>query len=317
MGILQVPIVMGHNAFFGVNHLSSARADTNAARYENPKSIIEMIDIAIEQGAGGIMMSTHERAAPIARLIRESGELRDTFRIYPLLPYAQKYVTRANEVGMLSLLRESMSGSSISQKLAMAWQGSKGFLAKDVNGMIAALVRLELLPFKGLNTPAVFLHDVLTDLALGLGMRDVFSFYVDEMKRTQGAEGAFATKNLPLLLQRFSEWGIPPPVVLTHFNRVGFQMNPSRLACENAAKQYPVEIMAMGTLASGHIPPDEAFDYLSGVSNIKSVVVGASTPQQINETFSAIKRNMVSLHSEKLGSSRDQATWSEHGAAEQ
>jgi hypothetical protein len=129
---------------------------------------------------------------------------------------------------------------------------------------------------------------VLTDLLLALGLRPVFEFYIEEIARSHGSQGAFATKNLPMLLERFAEWGLPKPVVMTHFNKVGYHMNPSVAACEEAARKHPVDIMAMGTLASGFLKPREAYEYLASVPNIKSVVVGVSSEAHIAETFSAI-----------------------------
>jgi hypothetical protein len=149
-------------------------------------------------------------------------------------------------------------------------------------------VRLELKQFRELDVGAVFLHDVLTDLLLALKLRPVFEFYIDEMARSHRTQGAFATKNLPLLIESFAEWGLPKPVVMTHFNKVGYHMNPSRAACEQAASRYPVDIMAMGTLASGFLKPMEAYAYLATVPNIQSVVVGVSSPAHIDETLSAI-----------------------------
>ena len=68
-------------------------------------------------------------------------------------------------------------------------------------------------------------------------------------------EPAFATKNLPLLLKKLTSWGISKPLILTHFNKIGFQMNPSREACEKSLAEYDFQVMAMGTLASGHLKP--------------------------------------------------------------
>ena len=115
------------------------------------------------------------------------------------------------------------------------------------------------------------------------------------MQKNYGAVGAFATKNLPILLARFSEWGLPRPVVMTHFNKTGFHMNPDRESCEKAAAAHDVSILAMGSLASGFLRPPEAYGYLAGVKNIDGVVVGASSPAHIRETFAAIKGNMPRL----------------------
>jgi hypothetical protein len=285
-------IVLGHNAFFGVDHLSAQRGSEREAHFADPIRILEMVEAAHAAGAGGMMMSTHERAAPVCDLIGRSPRLRHGFRIYPLLPYAQKYVTRSNEVGMVNVVLEMLSGTSLMGKLNLLWQGSKAALTRDVNAVLAAVMQVELKPFRALDTDAVFLHDAFTDLALALGLRDVFEFYLSEIPRAGGARGAFATKNLPHLLHAFTQWGLPRPLVMTHFNKAGYHMNPDRIACEQAAAAYPVSILAMGSLASGYLRPDEAYAYLAGVPNVDGVVVGVSRHAHIDETFRAIAQHM-------------------------
>lgn len=288
-------IMLGHNAFFGVDHLSAARGAERAATFSDPKRIMATVEEARANGAGGMMMSTHERAGPIADLIASDPKLAKDFKIYPLLPYAQKYVTRSNEVGMVNVVFEMLQGTSVGGMLNLFTSGVKAVVAKDVNAVLSAVMQVELKPFAKLNMPAVFLHDAFTDLALAFGMRDVFEFYMDEMQKTYGATGAFATKNLPIFLERFKQWGLPRPVVMTHFNKVGYHMNPDREACEKAAADYDVSILAMGSLASGYLKPQEAYAYLGGIKTIDGVVVGASSPAHIRETFGAIKSNMPGL----------------------
>lgn len=285
------PMVLGHNAFFGVDHLSAQRGAERAAFYSDPARVLGMIRESVERGVTGMMMSTHERAGPIAEMIRSDKVLAETLQIYPLLPYAQKYVTRANEVGLVNVVMENLKGSSFGDKLSFLWQGTKGVLTKDVSGILSALIRMELNAFRGLRLGAVFLHDALTDLALGLGLEGVFAFYVEELAKSHDTQPAFATKNLPLLLQRFQEWGLPDPVVLTHFNKVGYHMNPGIDQCVEAARTKRARIMAMGTLASGFLKPDEAYSWLADIGGIESVVVGVSSPKHADETFSALKAN--------------------------
>jgi hypothetical protein len=286
------PIILGHNAFFGVDHLSAERGAERAAYFSDANRVLAIIEAALQLGAGGMMMSTHERAAPIAGLIAGEPRLRKGLRIYPLLPYAQKYVTRANEVGMVNVVLEMLSGTSIAGKLSLLWQGSKAAITKDINSVLSALMRIELKEFRNVDVGAVFLHDAFTDLALALELRDVFDFYLAEVPRICGAPGAFATKNLPTFLERTAAWGLPKQVVMTHFNKSGYHMNPDRAACEAAAQSHEVSILAMGSLASGFLKPDEAYAYLAGWKNIDGVVVGVSRPEHIAETFAAIKKHM-------------------------
>jgi hypothetical protein len=289
------PITIGHNAFFGVDHLSAERGGERASYFNDPARVLEIIEVAVAQGAEGMMMSTHDRARRICELIAMRTSLRDNIRIYPLLPYVQKYVTRANEVGMINVVLEMLAGSSISGKLNLLWQGSKAALTNDVNAVLSTLMRIELNMFRNLNTGAVFLHDSFTDLALALRLRDVFEFYLAEVPRICNRAGAFATKNLPSLIERFAEWGLPKPVIMTHFNKVGYHMNPDRATCERAAATHEVSILAMGSLASGFLDPEEAYSYLAGVKNIDAVVVGVSRLAHIEETFAAIRRHMFPL----------------------
>ena len=288
-------IVLGHNAFFGVDHLSTHRGTERAAYFADPARIVSVVRDAREAGANGMMMSTHERAAPLCALFKVDPMLRQDLPIYPLLPYAQKYVTRANEVGMVNAVLEMLSGTTLSQKLKLFAMGGKLLIAKDINAALGALIQIELKHFSGLSVPAVFLHDAFTDLALGFGMPQVFEFYLDEIRRAYGAQGAFATKNLPFLLERFKQWGLPPPLVMTHVNMAGYHMNPDREACERAAAEYECRILVMGSLASGYLRPDEAYAYLSTISNIDGVVVGVSRPEHVTETFGAIRRHLPQL----------------------
>lgn len=288
-------IVLGHNAFFGVDHLSAARGSERAAHFADPVRVLEVIHEAHAYGASGMMMSTHERAGPISELIAADARLREGLRIYPLLPYVQKYVTRSNEVGMVNVVLEMLAGATMGQKFNMLLKGGKALLTKDSNAVFAALMQMELKPFAKLNVPAIFLHDAFTDLALAFGMRQVFEFYLAETRRSFGAEGAFATKNLPFLLERFNAWGLPRPLVMTHFNKIGYHMNPDRASCERAAGEFDVSMLVMGSLASGYVDPDAAYSYLSQVSNVDGVVVGVSRSEHIRDTFNAIARHMPHL----------------------
>lgn len=289
------PIVIGHNAFFGVDHLSSARGQEREAYFANPKNIANVIAFALESGAGGIMMSTHERAHNVTKILREDPKLMDGLRVYPLLPYVQKYVTAANEKGMISVILDGISGTSSTEKLAMAWNGAKGLLGRDIYSILTNLIQIELKTFRGLNVPCVFLHDAFTDLALALNMKGIVDYYHEQLKKDFGYEAAFATKNLPLFLRKFHEWGYSNPLVMPHLNLLGFSMNPSREACELALKTYSSRVMAMSTLASGYLKPGEAYAYLGTLPHVESVVVGASSQAHVAETFSAIKRNMSHL----------------------
>lgn len=297
---LQDQIVLGHNPFFGVDHLSRERGAAREAKFEASDAIVEMIQYARSEGVGGLMMSTHPRANLVADTVRGVPEIRDSLRLYPLLPYVNKYVRAANEKGLVNVVLDQLKGSSLGDKLSVIMRGGIGFLRKDATDMLRTLIRMELAPFRGLQMQAVFLHDVLTDLALAFNLKNIFDLYIEEIeKRFEGTKAAFATKNLPLFASRFAEYGYERPVVLAHFNKIGFGMNPDRESCEATLREHDLEVMAMGTLASGYLKPGEAYQYLGslagsdGASGVDSVVVGVSTPEHGGETFGAIRTHMT------------------------
>jgi hypothetical protein len=298
-GAVFEPIVLGHNAFFGVDHLSTQRGQEREAYFADTRRILDVMRLAADHGAGGMMMSTHARAASVAELLKQDARLAARFKLYPLLPYVQKYVVMANEKGLVNVIFDSLAGTSTGEKFRALWQGAKGVITKDLFGILSSLIQMELAPFKGLQMPAVFLHDAFTDLALTLNLKDIVSFYYEEMDRVYGSRAAFATKNLPLLLEKFDAWGFKEPSVMPHFNKIGFSMNPTREACELAVQKYPVQAMAMSTLASGFLKPDEAYEYLGKFSGIRSVVVGVSSPNHMPATFGAIKNHMSHLFGER------------------
>lgn len=284
------PLILGHNSFFGVDHLSAREGISKFAQFGKTEVITERIELAMQAGAQGMMMSTHERALLLCEVIRKNPRLHDQLSVYPLLPYAQKYVTAANEKGMLNVLFDMIKGDSALGSLRLMWQGTKGVINKDIYAMIKSLIQIELKAFSPLKMRAVFLHDVFTDLILAFDMKDMAYFFIEEMEKQYKSRGAFATKNLPMLLEKFTSWGIEEPLVMAHVNKIGYWMHPSQEKCEQALKEHPCHVMAMSTLASGVLKPDQAYSYIKNLGTVESVVIGASKPENITASFEAAKR---------------------------
>ena len=280
-------VVLGHNAFFGVNHLSKQRGAQTEAAFGDVAAITNMLHTAADHHVTAMMLSTHPRAAVLAEAVRADRDLVGRFRFYPLLPYVTKYVRQANEKGIVNVVLDQLKQGGWASGLTMAARGGLAVLTRDHERMLATLIGLELAPLRGLDIKAVFLHDVLTDLALALDIPSVLELHMVEIRERFGARGGFATKNLPLLVERFKRYGFERPLVLAQINKLGFGMNPTRQHCERSLADSDLQVMAMGTLASGYLKPDEAFDYVFNVPRVESVVVGVSSPAQAAETFRA------------------------------
>ncbi len=285
-------IILGHNQFFGVNHLDSQTGNVKEAYFNDISRILDIIRFSFQFGVHSMMMSTHERAIALSHTLQNEPVLGHELGIYLLVPYIAKYVKQANEKGLVNIIRDSLVGTSFQSKLGMFWRGGLGYLKKDIRGIITTLVDFEIAPFSKLNLKAIFLHDALTDLILSWEAIDVLQLYYEHIEKKYGVIPAFCTKNLPRLLKELKKIGIQNPLVMASINKIGYQVNPSLEAFEKALNDYDVQLLAMSTLAAGYLKPLEAYDYLYALPNIASVVVGVSRKDHAKETFQIIAQHL-------------------------
>ena len=64
-------ILFGDNQFFGVNHMSEERARAQAMKFQDVAAIIEVIDIAYDEGIKAFMCTTHDRIAEVCDHVRQ------------------------------------------------------------------------------------------------------------------------------------------------------------------------------------------------------------------------------------------------------
>lgn len=278
-------IILGHNQFFGINHMSQERGAERDSHFSYIDNVTNIIKYAYSKGAGGLMLSTHPRSKLIINAILKDRELKENLSIYILLPYMAKYVRMANEKGIVNMIGDTLGQASWKEKLNIISKGSMGVLKKDLASMFKALINVELLSFKGLNVKAIFLHNALTDLIVGLNLSEIAKIFIDYVNQKYNVLPAFCTLNSPLVMNFLLRNGVINPVLMAPFNPIGFQMNPSRETAEKCLHEIPSRMVAMSTLAAGCVKPIDAAAYLSSLNEIKSVVVGASNRKHIDETF--------------------------------
>jgi hypothetical protein len=286
------PLILGHNQFIGVDHFSQDRARDRVQLFSETQKIIDIVTTFHKLGGSGMMLSTHPKIKQILNAIKSDSYLSKNINFYPLIPYAQGYVRSANEKGLLGMLNDALAPASFGSKLKISLSAGINLLKKDVINLIPTMIDVEMLQFKQLNTKAVILHNVVTDLALAFEARDIFELYIDYIDDNYGITPGFGTMNFTRLVKSFDEWGIKNPLILASFNKQGYQMNPSREDCERSLREYSVNLIAMSTLASGYLKPQEAYEYLFSLPNIRSVVVGVSSRGHAEETFGLIKEYM-------------------------
>jgi len=283
-------VIFGDNQFFGINHMSEEKAQALDERFRDLNAIIEVIDMAYESGIRGFMLNTNERAKDICDYIRQHAERYNDLYFYPSMPYAHKYANAVAEKGIFGALKDTMlEGSSARDIVGMLTKGGLSLFEKDMIRVMEVLIDIEMQIFRDLNVKVVFLQNILTDLLLGLGIKDVFVAFTQYIKEKHGAEPGFVTLNLPGLVDFLLDCGIENPVICSSINKAGYFMNPDIHTYEKTLREKEFQPIAMSILASGAIRPKEAIEYVCSQSSIRSIVFGASSSQHIVETKELIE----------------------------
>jgi hypothetical protein len=282
-------LIFGDNQFFGINHMSNEKAQSQAIRFKDSETIINVIDNAYQAGIHAFMFNTHDRVSKLCDHFRSYPDKYSDLRLYPSLPYAHKYANAVNESGMLGALNEFIfSGRSTRQAISTIIKGGKSIIKKDMIEVMKLLVDAEMRMFRGLRIKAVFLQNIITDLLLGLGVREVFIEFVSHVKKTYGVEAAFNTANMPVLVDFLLDCGIDNPIVCSSINKVGFAMCPNQAECEKSLAEKPFRPIAMAIFASGAVPPKDAIEYICNLPNIRTIIFGASSREHIVDTTNMI-----------------------------
>jgi uncharacterized protein (DUF486 family) len=283
--------LVGDNPFHGISHLSQDRARVRDDAVTSPEYAAGLVMTSVENGADGFMFSVSDTTLSILKMVRQRGG--KSLSLYALVPYAYEYVRLATQVGGIpGLARKFAWQLVLSANLKAIMMGLKGVMGTDLAALLKAYVSYEVSRIRSAagksgKLDSVLLHETVTDLALGLNLDDLFRAHIDFMLRL-GVKPGFETRNFPYFVSRFKEWGIDLHDVLiaTPFNKVGFQMNPSRTECEKTLEDLPEPVViAMSALAAGYLRIPEAREYIKSLPNLRGVVVGVSKESHAFETF--------------------------------
>ena len=279
-------ILFGDNQFFGINHFSEDKARQQAMKFQDLGAILGVLQSALDAGVTGFMCTTHDTVGLIANEVRASPDKWKGFRFYPGMPYAHKYANAVTELGYIGALKKLIPSGGMVDTLT---RGTRAVLGKDIEAVMAMLVDDEMKMFAGLETPVIFLQNVVTDLILGLGANEVFASFAGYVKRRYNAEAGFFTMNLPKLLRALHEAGVDNPIVCANVNKAGFRMSGGIDGYREAAEKYPARVIAMSVFASGGIPPREAIEWVTNEPYVESIVFGASGRANIENTVALIR----------------------------
>jgi hypothetical protein len=284
-------LLVGDNPFHGISHLSQERSRSRGDMINSAEYAAELVKLSLENGAEGFMFSVSEKTLAILKSLRQKGEIGSP-GLYAIVPYAYEYVRMATQIG-LSGLAEKVAKQMLSTVNVKATAiGIKGFLLSDPAALLKAYSLYEISRVRSAGgeqarLDSVMLHEVITEMALALNLDWLFRSYVDFMSGLKIRPG-FETRNFAYLVNKLREWDIDSNdvVIAAPFNKMGFQMNPSKTECEKVlANASTPNVIAMSVLAAGYLKPPEAIEYIRTLPNLKGIVVGVSNENQARQTF--------------------------------
>lgn len=289
-------MLVGDNPFHGISHLSQDRAIARGNKICNVDHAAKLVLASLENGAEGFMFSVSETTLSILKVVNESVA---DLAIHAIVPYAYEYVRLATHLGISGLARKLGKEIFLSGNMRAIITGLKGITRINIEDLMKTYLlyeisRIKKTSSKQQNLKSILLHEIITDMAVALELDWFFASYIDFLIRLKIRPG-FETRNFVYLVNKFNDWNIDfsKITILAPFNKMGFQMNPSKIKCEKILSSLQdSNVIAMSILAAGYLNLPEATEYLRDLPNIRSIVVGVSKDHHARETFKFLSERL-------------------------
>jgi hypothetical protein len=281
-------LLIGDNSFLGISHLSQSRGRSTGLSLETEDKV-KIIEKAASCGATGFTFSTDPTNFQVLSGLASSNQIMEDFAVYPVLPYAARYVRVVNEKGITGLMNDILSRLSAMEKAKLLVQSGISALTFDPLGLMRAYMDYELSQIpKNTKIHSVLLHEVITDLAVSFGSTEILQQFTKHIRHKWHAVPGFVTRNFTKFVDLCLKMNQPLSdiFIMAPFNSIGFQMNPSRESCETClSKMSDSNVIAMSILASGYLSLNDAITYIRHSSHISGVAVGVSSLDHAENTF--------------------------------
>ncbi len=146
-------LLFGDNQFFGINHMSEEKARAQAMRFQEIDAIMQVLDIAYDEGIRTFMCTTHDRVGQICDVVRANPTRYPDFIFYPCMPYAHKYANAVTDHGMVGAITHFMPDDGLFKTMLL---GGKALASKDIEGIIKILIQFYKAP-----AGIVEVHDII------------------------------------------------------------------------------------------------------------------------------------------------------------
>jgi len=285
-------LLVGDNPFHNISHLSQDRTKLRDRSVVDPSCAAGLVMTSLDNGANGFMFSVSETTLSILERIRDAGRIED-MSLLAIVPYAYEYVRLAAQtggiVGLAKVFSKRLASSGRFKAIAV---GAGGLLRANPTSLLEAYLSYEIgrtrsSAGKHAKIKSMLLHEVIVDMALALNLEWLFRAYIDFMIKQKFTPG-FNTCNFAYLVDKFRNWDIDLTrmIVAAPFNKIGFQMNPSRDESERALRSLDGPfLIAISILGAGYLRLDEAVQYVASLPNLKGTAVGISKEKHAEETF--------------------------------
>jgi len=291
-------LLVGDNPFHGISHLSQERAKARSEQLSFTEFAANLVVSSIENGANGFMFSVSETTLSILQTVQKRiGD--KPLGLYAIVPYAYEYVRIATQLGPVGLAKKLAQKIVLTGNSQAIFNGLKGVIRMDPEALMKTYLFYELSRIKSsagkhMNIKSVMLHEVVTDMLLALNADWLIKSFINFFFERKIKPG-FETRNFVYLVNKFKEWDIDFSKILiaAPFNKVGFQMVPSKEECEKALAEVPESnTIAFSILAAGYLKLQEASEYMQTLSNLKGVAVGVSKEHHARETFTILEKSL-------------------------
>lgn len=275
-------LILGHNQFIGISHISEEKSREKERLFSDVKKIFRIVESANKLGYDHIIIETHPKMVEFINHYQKFHNFEMNFFLQ--VPYVQGYIQKINESGIHGFAYDTIKQTGLIKSGNIALKGVYGMIMKDYSSIANSFLNLELSPFSKVNIKAVLLHNVITDLLLAIDAKEAFTDFILNIQK-MGLKFGFVTLNFPLLYNKFSDWGLLTHIVMTPVNPKGFDMNPNKEVVSHYLKKYDGDIIAMNILGGGAFSLHESKKLLDTFQNIKFCVIGASSLEHLKENI--------------------------------
>ncbi len=274
-------LVLGHNQFIGVSHISEERGREREKKFSKVENIYRVVEAASAVGVKNMIIETHPRMLDFVKYYEQNKTFDMNF--YLQVPYVQAYVQVINQRGMKGFLTEMIRRAGWGGTSSLALKGAFNLLKKDYLAIALSYLKLEVAPFSSFSVKGLILHNTLTDLLMALEVQSVCSTFEEYVNDTLKLDFGLATWNFCLVKRNLERWNIRPAFVMTPVNVKGFDMNPTQEDVEAGLREYDGTVFAMNVLGGGAFSIAEAASYVKSFDAVKKCVVGASSKEHLAE----------------------------------